>query len=210
MPQSKRFNGEPRVAVPAHALSLRKRSPAGPLVRLILATLLLASWPTGLQGDQPPGERLASDGQAGQPSVAAPYDSADSTEPDFRTEVIRGKVSWLAEILERSFGISTVPEVSQQALAILSKDGHVYPLVENIRGRAFRKDQRLRDRELEIWVRRHDRQPLVQVLRIIEHREEGRFELDYWCDVCAIPMYETGPCDCCQDHNRLRERPVDR
>jgi hypothetical protein len=81
-------------------------------------------------------------------------------------------------------------------------------LVENVRGRAFRKDERLREKDMEIWVRRHDKQPFVQVLRIFQIQDGKRFEIDYWCDVCAIPMFETGPCACCQDHNRLRERPV--
>jgi hypothetical protein len=93
-------------------------------------------------------------------------------------------------------------------VAILTADGSVLPLVENLRGRAFRKDERLRGKKMEIWVRRYDEQPFVQVLRIFELQDGQRYEVDYWCDICAIPMYETGPCACCQDHNRLRKRPV--
>ena len=40
-------------------------------------------------------------------------------------------------------------------------------------------------------------------------KKDGKFELDYWCDICAIGMYESGPCDCCQEPNRLRERRVE-
>jgi hypothetical protein len=127
-------------------------------------------------------------------------------DPSHHNEVVRGRVVWLAAALKERFGISTVPEVAEQSLAILTSDDQLLPLVENLRGRAFRKDERLREMELEIWVRRYDKQPLVQVLRILELKDGQRYEVDYWCDVCAIPMYETGPCACCQDHNRIRKR----
>ena len=129
-------------------------------------------------------------------------------EPTYHNEAVRGQVVWLAAALKEQFGISTVPEAAEQSLAILTTDGEVLPLVENLRGRAFRKDERLREMQVEIWVRRYDKQPLVQILRIFELKDGQRFEVDYWCDVCAIPMYETGPCACCQDHNRIRKRPV--
>jgi hypothetical protein len=127
----------------------------------------------------------------------------------FRNDWIEGQVVYLAEALEKEFGISTVPEVAQHGLAIVAKDGRLYPLVENLRGRAFRKDERLRGIELQFLVRRHDRQPLVQVLRICQREGGQQYEIDYWCDVCAIVMYETGPCACCQDDNRLRKRLIE-
>ena len=143
--------------------------------------------------------------QGSQASTPA-SEAEGSTAPTYHNEVCRGRVVWLNPVLSERFGISTVPEVAEHVLAIVTDDGDVHPLVENIRGRAFRKDERLRDTELEIWVRRYDQQPLVQVLRVFELQEGQRYEVDYWCDVCAIPMYETGLCSCCQDHNRLRKR----
>lgn len=129
-------------------------------------------------------------------------------QPEFQTESIRGKVVWLAEALKSEFGISTVPEVAENSLAILTDDGQLLPIVENLRGRAFRKDQRLRGKPMEILARRYEKQPLIQILRVYEIIDGKRYEVDYWCDVCAIVMYETGPCSCCQDHNRLRKRLV--
>jgi hypothetical protein len=108
--------------------------------------------------------------------------------------------------LKDHFDITTVPEVAKQSLAVLTDEGEIVPLVENVRARAFRKDERLRDKPLELWVRRYEKQPFAQVLKIVELQDGQRYEVDYWCDVCAIPMYETGPCSCCQDHNRLRKR----
>ncbi len=127
----------------------------------------------------------------------------------FEPELIRGKVVWLAAALKSEFGISTVPEVAENSLAILTTEGQLLPIVENLRGRAFRTDKRLREMELEILARRHQRQPFIQVLRLYQVEGDQRYEIDYWCDVCAIVMYETGPCACCQDKNRLRKRLVE-
>ncbi len=126
--------------------------------------------------------------------------------PEFQTELIRGKVLWTAAALQDQFGISTVPEAAENSLALLTAEGGLLPIVENVRGRAFRKDPRLRGKEMELLVRRYQQQPLVQVLRIYLLEDSKRYELDYWCDVCAIVMFETGPCSCCQDDNRLRKR----
>ena len=131
------------------------------------------------------------------------------SKPEFCTELVKGKVVWQADALKSKFGISTVSEAEKSALAILTPDGELLPIVENERGRAFRKDKRLRDTDMEILVRRYEKQPLVQIIRVYQIEDGQRFEVDYWCDVCAIVMFETGACSCCQDHNRLRKRPVD-
>lgn len=130
-------------------------------------------------------------------------------EPAFTTELIRGRVVWLAAALQQDFGISTVPEVAENSLAIRTKEGQLIPIVENIRGRAFRSDERLREMDVEVLARRYRRQPLIQVLRLYQVEGDQRYEIDYWCDVCAIVMFETGPCACCQDDNRLRKRLVE-
>ncbi|MCH2203676.1 MAG: hypothetical protein MK102_17040 [Fuerstiella sp.] len=144
-----------------------------------------------------------------QSSESARPKSHPETKPGFQTKLIRGQVVWLANALESTFGISTVPEVAKNALAIQTKDKQLFPIVENLRGRAFRMDSRLREKEIEILARLYDDQPLVQVIRVYEIVEDKRYELDYWCDVCAIVMFETGPCACCQDNNRLRRQLAD-
>ncbi len=148
----------------------------------------------------------ADDSAAGGDQTQSQAES--EAQPEFDTELLRGKVVWLAEALQDEFGISTVPEVAESSLAILTNEGQLLPIVENLRGRAFRKDERLREMEVEILARRYQRQPLIQVLRIYQIEGDQRYEIDYWCDVCAIVMFETGPCACCQDDNRLRKRLV--
>lgn len=143
---------------------------------------------------------------ADEAAVPAPNEVDIETRPAFRTELIEGQVVWLAAALKSKFGISTVPEVAENSLALLTKDGQLLPIVENLRGRAFRKDERLREKNMQILARRYDHQPLIQILRVYEIDDDQRYEVDYWCDICAIVMFETGPCACCQDHNRLRKR----
>ena len=126
----------------------------------------------------------------------------------YRTELIRGRVLWLADALKNEFDITSVPEAAENSLVFFTKEGKLLPIVENLRGRAFRKDARLRDKELELSVRIYEKHPYVQVVTVCEVDEDRRYEIDYWCDVCAIVMFETGPCACCQDANRLRKRIV--
>lgn len=131
-------------------------------------------------------------------------------ERDFTQSAIGGRVVYLADALKQDFGISTVPEVSESVLAVKTPAGQLIPIVENLRGRAFRKDQRLREMDVEILARRYADQPFIQVLKLFEIAADGqRYEVDYWCDVCAIVMFESGPCSCCQDENRLRKRLVE-
>ena len=129
-------------------------------------------------------------------------------ETKHRTELIRGRVLWLAEALKNEFDITTAAEVAENSLAFLTDQGKLLPIVENLRGRAFRKDARLRDKELELSLRIYEKHPFVQVVAVYEVDEDRKYEIDYWCDVCAIVMYETGPCACCQDGNRMRKRIV--
>ncbi|MCA9222733.1 MAG: hypothetical protein KDA71_20565, partial [Planctomycetales bacterium] len=81
-------------------------------------------------------------------------------------------------------------------------------IVEDVRGRAFRRDDRLRKMRVELLVRRYAGVPAVQIIRVFELTDEGRFELDYWCDICAIAMFELKACDCCQGPIELRRRPA--
>jgi len=134
----------------------------------------------------------------------------DASPSGYRTTSFRGKVVWLNEILKEKFGISTVPEAAQQTLALLTDDGELLPILADQRGRAFRTDPRLRQMNVELFVRQYALQPMLQIIRVYELKDGERFEVDYWCDVCAIIMFETGPCACCQDDNRLRKRLIER
>ena len=130
-------------------------------------------------------------------------------EPAFETEVLSGRVVFLAEALDRRFSVKSVPEARRHILAIETKDGPLVPLVEDTRGHAFRVDDRLRKLDVELTVRRYQGSPAVQVMRVCEVAKDGKYEIDYWCDICSIPMFELKECECCQGPIELRKRKVE-
>jgi hypothetical protein len=130
--------------------------------------------------------------------------SAVAAEREFQLETLRGKVVFLAEAFQRRAGVASVPEAQDRILAIETKGGELIPLLEDPRGRAFRSDERLRKMEIELLVRRYQATPARQIIRVFEVAEGGRLEIDYWCDVCAIVMYELKECECCQGPIELR------
>ncbi len=146
----------------------------------------------------------------GKDMLASRTQQANTKPLEFRTVSFRGKIVWLNEALKERYGISTVPEAAQRSLAILTDDGSLLPILDDSRGRSFRTDQRLREMQVELFVRQYSGQPMLQIIRVYELRESQKYEVDYWCDVCAIIMFETGLCACCQDDNRLRKRLVEK
>ncbi len=146
------------------------------------------------------------------PSVeekSRPNTAADA-KPEYTTKLISGRVVWMAEAMNKRFGITLVPEAGDRLLALQTPEGTLYPMMEDLRGRAFRTDPRLREMDVQLLVRQYHGSPMIQVMRVYELSNGDKFELDYWCDVCAIVMVEFGPCACCQDQNRLRKRRVDK
>lgn len=142
-------------------------------------------------------------------SVAtARADDKAAKKPRHTDEKIQGRVVWLAEAQKRLLGVESVPEAAERTLALETTEGKLVPLVEDVRGRGFRVDKRLREMDVELLVRRYEGSPAVQILGVYRRQKEDRFEIDYWCDICAIAMYEQKPCECCQGESRLRERKV--
>ena len=120
---------------------------------------------------------------------------------------MRGEVVLLAEAL-RQRGVKTYAEEIAQQAVLRTATGELIPLVPDWRGRAFSQDERLRGRPVELVVNRRVGVPWVSVLSIYGRDDAGqRSVIDYWCDVCAIPMYEIKDCECCQGPIRLRFRP---
>jgi hypothetical protein len=125
------------------------------------------------------------------------------------TETYRGHVVFLADAVEKQTGVSVVPEARDRVLALETAKGELIPLLEDVRARAFRRDERLRMMEVELVVRRYRTSPLVQVIGVTEVAKDGKYEIDYWCDICSIAMFEQKDCECCQEPNVLRRRKVD-
>ena len=127
-----------------------------------------------------------------------------------RREATRPRHAWPRGVdgrgAERRFRIETDADAAETVAALETNDGRLYPIVKDVRGRGFWLDQRLRGIDVELVVRCYEGSPAVQIVRWYAIREGRKYELDYWCDTCAIPIYELKTCDCCQGETRLRER----
>ena len=149
-----------------------------------------------------PTNKLATDVQPATNKSKVTDKSIEETK-ETKKELLSGKVVLLQEALKRR-GVKAFDEVKAQA--VLETDaGELIPIVPDWRGRAFFQDERLRDRRVDLVATRQKAAPYLQVLMIFVFDEKGtRHYMDYWCDVCSIPMYEIKPCDCCQADIRLR------
>ena len=127
----------------------------------------------------------------------------------FTQGTIRGRAVYLAEAMEKRTGVPSLAEAKDRILALQTDKGELIPLLEDVRGRAFRRDERLRNMEIELLVRRYSGSPAVQIIRVFEIAKDGKFEIDYWCQICAIAMFEQKDCECCQEPNELRRRKVE-
>ena len=165
---------------------------------LTLASFRLFAVAQQAEPTKTPANKPASDDQAAT-SNSRPAEETKET----KKELFSGKAVLLQEALKRR-GVKSFDEVKAQA--VLETDaGELIPIVPDWRGRAFFQDERLRDRRVDLVATRQKAAPYLQVLMIFVFDEKGtRHYMDYWCDVCSIPMYEIKPCDCCQADIRLR------
>ena len=125
--------------------------------------------------------------------------SSKKLEP--RKELFAGTVMLLQDALKKR-------DIKLQAV-LETKSGELIPIAADWRGRAFFQDRKLRDRPVEIVGYRRPGVPYLQALVVYFFNRKGeREEFDYWCDICAIPMYEIKDCECCQGPSRHRYRPA--
>ena len=132
--------------------------------------------------------------------------TAAKDKDDTPKELFSGKVVILQEALKRR-GVKAFDEFKSQ-VALETDGGELIPIVPDWRGAAFYQDERLRDRRVDLDGTRQKAAPYLQVLMIFVFDDTGtRQYMDYWCDICSIPMYEIKPCDCCQAEIRFRTQP---
>ena len=82
----------------------------------------------------------------------------------FVTKSLRGRVVWLAGALSERHGLIIVSAAREHVLALKTADGHLHPIIEDERGRSFRRDKRLREMDVELLVRQYEGLPMVQVV----------------------------------------------
>ena len=182
---------------------------AAPLARVLACRGLLAGGESQLA---PQAARAPSNSASGakEPARSLAKSTSPTTTRPYTTETLRGKVVWLSEALRRLYGVATDPAAAESSVVLEAPDGHLLPISPDTRGQSFVVDGRLRDIDLELPVRRYQGVSLVQVIRVLSRRADGLYEIDYWCDICAIPMYILKPCECCQGPTRLREQLIEK
>lgn len=141
------------------------------------------------------------------PATAVQTERPASDGKDARPALLSGRVLPLADALKQR-GIDSYEEETKGQVVLVMRMGELVPIVPDWRGRAFYQDERLRDRPVDLVVKRREGVPWVQVLSIYTFDAKGVRQItDYWCDLCSIPMYEIKECECCQGPVRLRFRP---
>ncbi len=184
----------------------RSGSSRAPLA-VMLAVLGMIVWQAASVGD--PAQAMTAQDPPPQ-NATRPVDKPPADKPaEYETVSVRGEVVWLSSALERRFGIKVDPDAAEQQIALETESGRLIPLVKDFRGRGFHKDERLRNVAMELQLRIFEQSPVAQIVQVYTVHDGAKFELDYWCDICAIPMYELKACECCQGPTRLRERKVE-
>lgn len=130
---------------------------------------------------------------------------APAAEPATKLEIFIGKVLPLKTVLEKA-GIKVDKDIG--GFALVTDDGHIYPLVKDDGGRMFFKDERLLNRPMRLSGKLVADGRLLQVLQVRSISNKGeRYEVYYWCDICSIKRFEKQDCDCCGALMELREVP---
>ena len=128
---------------------------------------------------------------------------------DHTTVTLRGRVVWMAEAMRRLHGAESDADGERAIVALETEDGRLLPILKDTRGRAFHKDPRWMGVPMELVARRYRGSPMLQVVRTYNLKDGKKYEVDYWCDICAIPMFELKECECCQGPIRIREQLVE-
>lgn len=187
------------------------------LALLVLTTIALGSLPTVTSIADPAAAlnpvattEKASAGGAGEHAVKPSASKSTSATTSSVKEIpgqkalLTGQVIPLHEALLRK-KIKSYTEEAKGQYVLELESGELLPIIADGRGRAFYQDERLRNRRVTVLAIRRPQIPFLQVVSIYTYDESGQAQLtDYWCDICAIPMYEIKKCECCQGPTRLR------
>jgi hypothetical protein len=124
-----------------------------------------------------------------------------------KSETFTGNVVPLRDLLEK-FGAQLDPDAAPHWLALVTKDGKVYPLIRDEGAQMFYKDPSVRKRPMRLTGRLFADTHLLQVLSVNSIHKGQLHDIYYWCDICAIRRNAPGKCDCCGAPMELREQPI--
>ena len=94
------------------------------------------------------------------------------------------------------------------SVAFKTESGVVYPLARNQKSEALFTDTNLSTKTLIVRGRLQPKTNLLEITANLYSLHDGkRFEIYYYCDICAIKTSEPGPCMCCREPVQLVEEP---
>jgi hypothetical protein len=121
---------------------------------------------------------------------------------------LRGKVVPYKPALERMLQIKLAKTWGEDLLALETDDGKLLPILPTEEARFFYQDPQMHNRPVELKVRIHERTSGLQLIEFNTVKDGKLNEIYYWCDVCAIKLFASEPCVCCQGPLEVREHPV--
>jgi hypothetical protein len=124
-----------------------------------------------------------------------------------KAEHFEGKVVPMADML-KEFGSQLDPDAAAHWLALVTKDGKVYPLIKDEGSRLFFRDAKLLHRPMRLTGRLFKDTHLLQVVSVHSYVKGKLCDVYYWCDICSIRRNQKQICECCGGPMVLREVPV--
>jgi len=124
-----------------------------------------------------------------------------------KTEYYEGKVVPLADLVAKS-GTKLDADAAPHWLALIDRDGKVYPLVKDSASRMFFLDKALQNRPMRLLGRLVPGSQVLRVMAVHSLIKGAPHEVYYWCDICSIRRSEKMICECCGAPMELREEPV--
>lgn len=120
---------------------------------------------------------------------------------------LTGQIVPIADLV-KDIGSRLDPDAVSLWLALVTKDGKIYPLIKDSGSRMFYKDKALLKRPMRIVGRVLPGSQLLQVLEFHGLKQGKLIEIYYWCDICSIRRYEKNLCECCGGPMEKMEVPV--
>jgi len=143
------------------------------------------------------------------PVLAAQNNTQEPITPKAgKTQFFEGKVVPLADLL-KEIGSRLDKDAAPHWMALVTKDGKVYPLIRDDGSKMFFTDPKVRNRPMRLTGRLFADTHLLQVVNIHSIKDGKLYDIYYWCDVCTIRRNAGGVCECCGAPMELREYPLD-
>lgn len=125
-----------------------------------------------------------------------------------KVEHYTGKVVPLADLVAKT-GTKLDADAAPYWLALVTREGKVYPLIKDGASRLFFRDTALLNRPMRLTGQLLPGSHIMRVRSVRSVRKGKLHEIYYWCDICSIRRAEKlSMCPCCGAAMELQEVPA--